>query len=376
MAMQKQLIVPLDGSRLAEEALPHAVALARATGSGITLLQAVPTASSIGALAWAVPFAQPAAKREEVVESAREYLRSVAQRIESASAGGPPQVGLVAGDAAEAIIRHVEQDPKATMIVMATNGRSGLSRWVLGSVAEKVLQAAPVPLVLIRPSAVSGESTGESQVGESAFEPPRVPSIPEYKTILVPLDGSALAEAALEQARALAAVFEATLLLVSVTPLPDPVDWTNFPTYVPGGPVIDPRTGRSPSRHAGVGTWVRVLYEKEKGLLAHYQAWIAHNIKKSSILVRTRLLEGNAANEILRASREEGADLIVMSTRGRGGLAHLWPGSVAMGVVREAALPVLLVRSNLVSRREPEGEQNNPGGESSSGSPGSGGDVA
>ena len=374
--MPKQIIVPLDGSRLAEKALPHAVALARATGSGLTLLQAVPTASSAGALAWAVPFAQSAVAREEVVESARKYLRSVAQHNESAGAGVPLQVELVEGDAAEGIILHVEQDPNAAMIVMATNGRSGLSRWVLGSVAEKVLQAAPVPLALIRPAEVSGESAGESQVGGSAFEPSRVPRIPEYKTILVPLDGSPLAEEALEQARALAAAIEATLLLVSVTPLPDHVDLMNFPAYVPGSALIDPRTGRPPPPDAGIGTWVRVLYEREKGLLAHYQAWMAHNIKSSSILVRTRLLEGNAANEILRASREEGADLIVMSTRGRGGPAPLWPGSVAMGVVREAALPVLLVRSNLLSRPELQGDQSTPGGESSSGSPGSGGVVA
>ena len=95
-------------------------------------------------------------------------------------------------------------------------------------------------------------------------------------------------------------------------------------------------------------------------------------------MAHTGLLEGGAAKEILRASREEGADLIVMSTRGRSGLARVWPGSVAMGVVREAALPVLLVRclSDPVSQMEPQGDRSTTGGELSGGSPGSGEEVA
>ena len=76
------------------------------------------------------------------------------------------------------------------------------------------------------------------------------------------------------------------------------------------------------------------------------------------IEVRTRILDGDAATEILRASEEGGADLIVMSTRGHSGQARLWLGSVAMNVVRDSALPVLLVREqvahHLEQREQPE----------------------
>jgi nucleotide-binding universal stress UspA family protein len=72
-----------------------------------------------------------------------------------------------------------------------------------------------------------------------------------------------------------------------------------------------------------------------------------------AIAERTRVLDGDAAKEILRAGAEDGADLIVMSTRGRSGLACLWPGSVAMNVVRETALPVLLVHEQRARHLEP-----------------------
>jgi nucleotide-binding universal stress UspA family protein len=264
------------------------------------------------------------------------------------------QVEVLEGDAAEAIVVYAEQHPEVVMIVMATRGRSGLSRWVLGSVAEKVLLGAPISLALIRPQA---DSASQAEVDASGFGRQSLPGIPTYRTILVPLDVSVLAEEALPQAIVLAAATGATLLLVSVMPLPDPIDLP-IPARVT-------RDEHASSAEAEAGTLLppresiakafQEVYEREKLALTQYLESVARRVEGAGtpgIEVRTRVLEGDAAKEILRAGSEEGADLIVMSTRGRGGLARMWPGSAAMNVVREAALPVLLVREQVARQLE------------------------
>lgn len=340
--MQQQIIVPLDGSRLAEHALPHAVALARATGSGLTLLQVIPVTPATTPLIWGVPGGAIAPDYHDAIAAgAHDYLQRLARLL--GSAGLPPQVEVLEGDAAEAIIRYIEQRPEAAMIVMSTRGRSGVSRWVFGSVAEKVLEAAPVPLALIRPAEVPPDEPG---VEMSALVPPGLGAIPRYRTVLVPLDGSARAEAALEQAGALAVATGAGILLVSVMPLPDNVVLPPLPAAASAASPRDAEETLILPPRQSIRKAFQELHEQEKRALAGYLAAVTSHIGlagKGDITVHTRILEGDAGSEILRASREGDADLIVMSTRGSSTLARLWPGSVAMKVVREAALPVLLV---------------------------------
>jgi nucleotide-binding universal stress UspA family protein len=163
---------------------------------------------------------------------------------------------------------------------------------------------------------------------------------------MVPLDGSARAEQALVHSSALAGATGASIHLVSEMPLPYNGLLPPLPTAADAGdPSDDEATLLLPPRQS-IQKAFQELYEREKLALGGYLASVARHIGhlgNAEIAVRTRILEGDAGSEILRASREEGADLIVMSTRGQGGPVRLWPGSVAMKVVREAALPVLLV---------------------------------
>lgn len=314
--MQRQILVPLDGSRLAESALPHALTLARATGNGLTLLRVVPVPPAANPLAWAVPgHSTTWAYHKEMLDMAREYLESIVGRLERE--GVAALTKLVEGDPAENIIRHAQDNLDIVMIVMATHGRSGLSRWVLGSIAEKVLQTSPTPLVLVRPP----EDEAETWVP--------APQMPGYSTILVPLDGSTLAEQALKQTRMLAIATGATLLLVSVVSGPEDL---------------------SIARRAESMRVLAVMHEQEKQRLDSYLASTAQQIEAAGIKVRTLLSEGDAADEILRASLEKDADLILMSTHGLGGLERLWMGSVAIRVAHAADLPVLLVRANVEAR--------------------------
>jgi nucleotide-binding universal stress UspA family protein len=361
--MQRQIVVPLDGSRLAEKALPHAVALARAAGSGLTLLQVVSIPQVANSLAWGDPVASTvSAPHEEMLESAHTYLRDVTLRL--GSAGLAVQVEVLEGDAAEAIIVYAEQHPQVVMIVMSTRGRSGLTRWVLGSVAEKVLQVAPVLLAVIRPQ---GDSENQAEVDASGFGRRGLPGLPSYRTILVPLDGSVLAEEALPPAMALATATGASLLLVSVLPLPHDVDLPLPPPAAPAGDPSDDAATLLLTPRQSVAKAFQELAEQERAALTYYLASVARRVAEAGtpgIEVRTRVRDGDAAQEILRASGEGNADLIVMSTRDHSGLARLWLGSVAMNVVRDAALPVLLVREQVahqLAQREQQGDQRSGG---------------
>ena len=143
----RRILVPLDGSRLAEQALPEAIELAKATGSEIWLLQSVEFPEYWGE-EYAGMHALPAMiSTEEQEAAAREYLLQSAEKL--TSAGISAQIVVTTGHAASAI-SDVVADNEIDLIVMSTHGRSGLSRWVFGSVAEKVVRLAECPVLIIR----------------------------------------------------------------------------------------------------------------------------------------------------------------------------------------------------------------------------------
>ncbi len=301
--MASQILVPLDGSPLAETVLPHAVVLAHATGSSLVLMQVVALPVLMEPMMGAVP---PPTITDEVWEAenaaARKYLAATAGALEAPDL--KVQTIHFQGDAATAIVAWAAQDPPHRRIAMATHGRHGLSRWVFGSVAEKVLHAAPTPLLLVR---------------ARADAPARIPAHP-YQTILVPLDGSALAELALAQAMPLARASHATLWLLAVEPTLDAAGVTEL-------------------------SWTAEDQAAMHAQRANYLAQVARRVETADVPVRTHIFAGEPAPEILRMADQVEADLIVMSTHGRGGLQRLWLGSVALKVVQAARHPVLVVRA-------------------------------
>jgi nucleotide-binding universal stress UspA family protein len=200
--------------------------------------------------------------------------------------------------------------------VMSTHGRSGLGRLFFGSVSEKILHASPLPLLLVRP--------------EESRERPQHPYTGAYSTIMVPLDGSVLAEQALEEARLLAIATEASVVLVSATP---PLPVIGMSIYM-----------EATSYQLYADAW-----EEEDTRLARYLREKADSLRTSGLQVITQMAYGNPADVILGAVDQVEPDLIVMSTHGGGssgafqGLQELLLGSVALKVVQEARLPVLLI---------------------------------
>jgi nucleotide-binding universal stress UspA family protein len=298
--MKRQVLVPLDGSPLAESILPHAVTLARLTSCGITLLRAAPPPVTIepigGSLA---PYSGGWDLWDHEAAEASDYLCRVSDLLRET--GLTLDMQVVEEQPADAII-SCAQDPNVSLVAMATHGRVGWGSLLLGSVAESVLHTAPRPLLLARPT--KGERTLQAPLAALPSEGG------VYRTVVVPLDGSPFAEHALGWAQALALEAGATLLLVSVV------------------------NGRG----------ARPIADKLPTRIDCYLHETAARLQAEGLEVQSQVVQGDPAEKILRASSEASADLIVMSTHGRSALQRLWLGSVAMEVVRHATLPVLLIR--------------------------------
>lgn len=150
--MYREILVPLDGSVLAEGALPHAREMAKAFGARVTLFSVVEPVSVYPQTGIAGPVLSISMNVEEEMEKARQYLEKVADdlRTEGVEVREIQVRGVVReGDAASEICDYA-QESHADIIVMSTHGRSGIQRWVYGSVADRVLRAAKVPVLLIR----------------------------------------------------------------------------------------------------------------------------------------------------------------------------------------------------------------------------------
>jgi nucleotide-binding universal stress UspA family protein len=142
--MYRRLLVPLDGSSLAEEALPHALNLARRFGSELVLLRVIISPYAIVAPDLVLAGTDP--NLPELNQQAHQYLDSVATQLSGAASA---RTIVCEGPVAEAILEHAAA-LDVDLIIMSTHGRGGVSRWVYGSVAERVLQGSACPVLLIR----------------------------------------------------------------------------------------------------------------------------------------------------------------------------------------------------------------------------------
>jgi nucleotide-binding universal stress UspA family protein len=288
--MYEKIIVPLDGSKLAEQVLPFVHRLAEADDIPIELFTVTD------------PDARPPFWPAEPDES---YLKEVSQKYFAASRH--IAIAVEIGKPADVIADLAKDDP-GCLIAMSTHGMSGMRRWLLGSVASKVVQTATNPLLLIRP--VEGVN----------------PSTPvDLKTIFVPLDGSALAEKVLPQVIDLAGSMKLEVHLIRVYTLP-------VNAFVVTDGVI--AQGPAPFRQ-------ELRNEAETYLDGKAAQLRAHGVEQ----IMTSALEGDPASEINDIARNTANNLVAMSTHGRSGISRWVLGSVAEKVVQHSRDPVLLIRA-------------------------------
>jgi nucleotide-binding universal stress UspA family protein len=298
--MIDKILVPLDGSTAAEGVLPLVVHLALAEGAEVELITVLTPVAIWDA-------ATSMIKWDAEEAAARRYIDAKSQEL--SHRGVNAHSNFAVGDAAYTIFKAA-RDKDVDFIAMTTHGRSGITRWVMGSVADKLLHTA-APLLVVRP-------------GEDREQPLDAASI---RRILVPLDGSELSQAALPMAEEMAKVFRASFVLCHVVS----TDWVAY---------------------SGMET--PVVYQD---VLDDMKATAKVNLETTADELKGRGFEvacfvglGSPSSEIERIASEERVGLIVMSTHGRSGPGRLVMGSVADAVVRNTHLPCLLVRPKQVGQ--------------------------
>jgi nucleotide-binding universal stress UspA family protein len=304
--MYEHILVPLDGSDLAEVALPHARELAHRLQARVWLIRVVPPVFQPVLPPPAITIELAAEALAQTEHLAEEYLEQVRAQL---AADGLTVHSLVArGDPATEVLAAA-RDVQARLIVMATHGRSGLGRWMIGSVADRVVRAATVPVLLVPARALAQQLRTV------------------YARLLVPLDGSPLSESALPHAVALARLFSARLDLLTVVPRP--------------GHYIESETELWRAAERGDPA---LLIAAVRAAREHYLAEQSARLQQDGLDAVPVIAEGEVAETILQMAQERHADCIVMATHGRSGLARWVLGSVAAKVLSAASIPVLLVR--------------------------------
>lgn len=308
--MRPPILVPVDGSPFSEQAIPTALRLARQSGSPIELVivqEPVVMPESIRLTLMRDP-----EQSAELAKAGTMYLETIAGRIREETEVEVFEARLE-GPVVETLARYTAAE-SPRMVVMSTHGRGGISRAWLGSVADALVRRVDTPVMLVRPR--------EDVVQRQGATPLREP--PNFVRIAVPLDGTSTAEDALPEALEIATGTAIELTLIQI--LPPPVTYLR-PTFT-----------------ADIASELLADMEKEA---ERYLERVARGIARPDITVRTRVfVDHNAARGILSFATG-GADLIVMTTHARRGLARLVIGSVADKVVRGSPVPVLLVRPQL-----------------------------
>ncbi len=292
--MFKHILVPLDGSTLSEKALGIATAVARTTDARVTLLHSVAAAT----FPYTMPVPISGDLYEQMIDAdvvnATNYLKKVETRLHDCGVNNV-EIKVLVGPPAEAIKMAAREG--CELVVMSTHGRTGLARTMWGSIADEVVRDTNIPVLLVSTRHQIPEADG---------------CAPNFRRILVPLDGSELSEQALPVAGALAQVEGAQVLLLNVVPQP---------VAVGANPVTDNRDAKAD----------------------RYLNRAAVCVLPSEVDFDTMETGGEAGQAIIRIAKEQECDLIVMSTHGRGGFTRLRLGSIADEVISHAPVPLLLL---------------------------------
>ena len=298
--MLKRILVPLDESDFAEQALSPAVALAIRHRAEIHLLSVVSTVPAVP-LSFAAETYLPG-WLDQAKNTLRGYVEQTAAKVAARSEGLRVETHVSEGRVGETI-REAVEELDIDLVVLTTHGPGRLERAWLGSVADELLRSLERPILLLPPT-------------ENAFEENRI------RHVMVPLDGSEAAEAVLD-------------VLPMVLPAGGGVRLTLANVVVPIPLVYSPDAISEES-----------LPEERRKTAEAYLATVSRRVDTEGVaLLETRVLTAySAAHGLLDFCKENEVDALALSTHGRGGVARFLLGSVADKLVRGAGIPVLITR--------------------------------
>ncbi len=297
--MFTKLLIPLDGSKNAAKVVPLARVLAATLKLPVELLEVIDVAAVSARLT-----AETADKFDSLITEGESVSREHLNEIAANFSGGRVACSVERGKPADVIIERAALEP-GTLIAMATHGRSGVDRWMLGSVAEKVLRGSRNPLFLVRANEDDSLDPGAT-----------------IKSVLVPLDGSELAASVLPTVVEIAKTLDLDVVLCRAYEI-DQSAYYGREEFVPN---------------------YTDLLDQLKENAEDYLSKAADLLKRAGLnKVSCIALAGSGAEQIADYSRQHPDAMVVMCTHGRSGVSRWVLGSVTEKVVRHSSDPVLVL---------------------------------
>jgi nucleotide-binding universal stress UspA family protein len=296
--MFKHILVPLDGSKLAEAAVLVAVSLTKTLHAPVTLLHIIEKDAP-----------QEIHKDHHITQAdeASTYLQALAKRAFPPEAEVNWHVHTAAiKDVAASIVEHAVTEFQPDLIVMCKHGKNGVRELLVGSIAQQVVAHGTTPLLLIKPDA---DST-------TTFQP---------KRILVPLDSGPVHDDSLPLTKELAKAYQSEIHLLTVIP--------TFTT------VTGEKAAASSLLPATTSAMLDINVENAEADLQEH----LDELKQEEFRAKAEIVRGDPATEIVNVSEKLKADLIVLTTHRKAGAAAFWARSVAPNVTRRAHVPILLI---------------------------------
>ena len=308
--MYKAIMVPTDGSGFDREAIRVALRIGERTGAKVRLVRVLSTGSFFGVAA----ASEGVAVAAEVVRSERDtalselYALAAECRVTSKA---EITVDLHAGPVTDVLQGYARRND-IDLIVISTHGRNGFSRLSLGSVTDSLIRHTTIPVLVVRPPA--------------SYLNPQVSG--PFNRIVVPLDGSTLAEQILPRVLELAKLEEAEITLLTVL----------VPQSYSQKEIADPSL-----------PW----WEKDISLAQVYLSYVATRLRRRGVTVTTDIvIAGNVASAIGDFARREKADMVAIATHGRGGLARMLRGSVADAMMHSGRTSMLVFKPDMAVKKE------------------------
>jgi len=292
--MFDSILVPTDGSEHATRAAEHGAALARAFSASLHVMAVIDTRTAGG------PFSGGDLEDETLDRMTADAEDTVTAITDAVDAAGAIQTTIRTGNPADEICAY-RDDHNIDLIAMGTHGRTGVERYLAGSVTESVVRHADVPVFTVR-------ATEQSRKTDS------------YDDILVPTDGSTSATAAVEPACEIAAQFDSRLHALNVVNLGDVATGSEYTLPTDLIDTLEAQGEKVTER-------------------------IAARARESGVETVTQVVDGFPAADILDYAEENDIDLIVMGTAGRTGLNRFIMGSTTERLIRHADMPVLAVNA-------------------------------
>ena len=307
--MYKVIMVPTDGSGFDREAIRVALRLAERTKAKLLLVRVLATGSFFAAAPFESPLIAPEVMSSERDRALSELyaLAAECRSVSSADITVDLHAGPV-GDVLQGYARRNDVD----LIVMSTHGRNGISRLSLGSVTDSLIRHTTIPVLVVKPP--------------SSYLNPQVACA--FNRIVVPLDGSTLAEQILPRVLELARLEEAEVILLNVL----------VPHTYSQKEVVDPSL-----------PW----WDKDISLAQVYLSYVATRLRHRGLTVTTDIvISEKVASAIGDFASREKADLIAIATHGRGGVARMVRGSVADAIMHSAKISMLVFKPDKAAQKE------------------------